>query len=74
MFSFIEGPAHLALTVRKLYRRGRISLALRSMLELDTYVQTTYPDERLECTICMTVRAFASIQYLSLAKPCIRRQ
>ncbi|EAU88468.2 hypothetical protein CC1G_11940 [Coprinopsis cinerea okayama7 len=33
-------------------KRGRYSLAMRSLLELLPYLKTTYPDEILECTIC----------------------
>ncbi|KAL7283487.1 hypothetical protein ACG7TL_002920 [Trametes sanguinea] len=33
-------------------RRGRYSLSMRTMLELQTYLRTTYDNEVLECTIC----------------------
>jgi non-structural maintenance of chromosomes element 1 len=36
-------------------RRGRYSLSTRALLELLPYLKTTYPDEILECTICMEV-------------------
>ncbi|TFK76523.1 hypothetical protein BDN72DRAFT_755297 [Pluteus cervinus] len=34
-------------------KRGRYSLSSRAMIELNPYLKTTYPDEVLECTICM---------------------
>ncbi|KAB5596499.1 Nse1 non-SMC component of SMC5-6 complex protein [Ceratobasidium theobromae] len=34
-------------------KRGRYSLALRSLLELQTYLRETYPDEYQECTNCL---------------------
>ncbi|KAF8902062.1 hypothetical protein CPB84DRAFT_1776495 [Gymnopilus junonius] len=34
-------------------KRGRYSLSARSILELQPYLKTTYPDEIIECTICM---------------------
>lgn len=37
------------------YRRGRYSLSTRSLLELQSYLKTTYPEEVLECTICLEV-------------------
>ncbi|TFK42659.1 Nse1 non-SMC component of SMC5-6 complex-domain-containing protein [Crucibulum laeve] len=36
-------------------KRGRYSLSTRSLLELLPYLKSTYPDELLECTICMEV-------------------
>ncbi|GJE90841.1 Nse1 non-SMC component of SMC5-6 complex-domain and zf-RING-like domain-containing protein [Phanerochaete sordida] len=33
--------------------KGRYSLATRAILELQPYLRSTYPDEVLECTICM---------------------
>ena len=36
-------------------RRGRYSLSTRALLELLSYLKTTYPEEILECTICMEV-------------------
>jgi hypothetical protein len=36
-------------------RRGRYSLSTRALLELLAYLKTTYPEEILECTICMEV-------------------
>lgn len=36
-------------------RRGRYSLSTRALLELLPYLKTTYPEEILECTICMEV-------------------
>ncbi|KAG5353981.1 hypothetical protein C0989_011469 [Termitomyces sp. Mn162] len=37
-------------------RRGRYSLSTRSLLELSPYLKTTYPEELIECTICLEVR------------------
>ncbi|KAG9102737.1 hypothetical protein FRC06_001269 [Ceratobasidium sp. 370] len=34
-------------------KRGRYSLSSRSLLELQTYLRETYPDEYNECTYCM---------------------
>ncbi|KAJ3559345.1 hypothetical protein NM688_g406 [Phlebia brevispora] len=34
-------------------RRGRYSLSTRTKLELGNYFKNTYPDEFIECTICM---------------------
>ncbi|KAG6880552.1 hypothetical protein C0993_005816, partial [Termitomyces sp. T159_Od127] len=34
-------------------RRGRYSLSTRSLLELSPYLKTTYPEELVECTICL---------------------
>ncbi|KZO89946.1 hypothetical protein CALVIDRAFT_543134 [Calocera viscosa TUFC12733] len=34
-------------------KRGRYSLSTRSLLELQTYLKTTFEDEVLDCTICM---------------------
>lgn len=34
-------------------RRGPYSLSTRTLLELQPYLRQTYPDEILECTICM---------------------
>lgn len=34
-------------------RRGRFSLSTRALLELQPYLRSTYPDEIMECTICM---------------------
>ncbi|KAM5533290.1 hypothetical protein V8D89_013067 [Ganoderma adspersum] len=34
-------------------RRGRYSLSTRTILELQTYLRTTYENEVIECTICM---------------------
>ncbi|KAI0724080.1 Nse1 non-SMC component of SMC5-6 complex-domain-containing protein [Fomitopsis betulina] len=36
-------------------RRGRYSFSLRSLLELLPYLKSTYPNNLLECTICMEV-------------------
>ncbi|KAF8231304.1 hypothetical protein L208DRAFT_72990 [Tricholoma matsutake] len=36
-------------------KRGRYSLSTRSLLELHSYLKTTYPDEVLECTICLEI-------------------
>src|SRR5262245_56507767 len=36
-------------------RKGRYSLSTRSLLELQSYLRSTYPNELLECTICMEV-------------------
>ena len=43
-------------------RRGRYSLSTRALLELLPYLKTTYPEEILECTICMEV--FYDLQIL----------
>lgn len=37
-------------------RKGRYSLSTRSILELLPYLKSTYPEEILECTICLDVR------------------
>lgn len=37
-------------------RRGRYSLSTRALLELIPYLKSSYPDDILECTICMDVR------------------
>ncbi|KAH9951923.1 Nse1 non-SMC component of SMC5-6 complex-domain-containing protein [Amylocystis lapponica] len=34
-------------------KRGRYSLSTRTLLELQPYLKSTYPDEIIECTICM---------------------
>ncbi|TBU50898.1 Nse1 non-SMC component of SMC5-6 complex-domain-containing protein [Dichomitus squalens] len=34
-------------------RRGRYSLSTRTILELQTYLRTTYESDIIECTICM---------------------
>ncbi|KZT67711.1 hypothetical protein DAEQUDRAFT_672764 [Daedalea quercina L-15889] len=36
-------------------RRGRYSLSLRTLMELLPYLKSTYPNNLLECTICMEV-------------------
>ncbi|KAH9005218.1 Nse1 non-SMC component of SMC5-6 complex-domain-containing protein [Lactarius hatsudake] len=36
-------------------KKGRFSLSSRSLLELQPYLKSTYPDEILECTICFEV-------------------
>ncbi|RDB21203.1 Non-structural maintenance of chromosomes element 1 [Hypsizygus marmoreus] len=36
-------------------KRGRYSLATRALLELGPYLKSTYPDEIVECTICMEI-------------------
>jgi hypothetical protein len=36
-------------------RRGRYSLSARTLLELQSYLRAEYPDEVLECTICLEV-------------------
>ncbi|KAI6005524.1 Nse1 non-SMC component of SMC5-6 complex-domain-containing protein [Pisolithus albus] len=36
-------------------KRGRYSLSTRSLLELSPYLKSNYPDECLECTICMEI-------------------
>jgi len=33
-------------------KRGRYTLASRTLLELQSYLKSTYPDEVIECTIC----------------------
>ncbi|KDQ60700.1 hypothetical protein JAAARDRAFT_708550 [Jaapia argillacea MUCL 33604] len=35
--------------------RGRYSLSTRTRLELLPYIKSTYPDEMIECTICMEI-------------------
>jgi hypothetical protein len=41
------------LSARLNFRRGRYSLAPRSLLELQSYLRETYPDEYYECTNCL---------------------
>ncbi|KAH9050707.1 hypothetical protein EDB84DRAFT_1555336 [Lactarius hengduanensis] len=36
-------------------KKGRFSLSPRSLLELQPYLKSTYPDEILECTICFEI-------------------
>jgi len=36
-------------------RRGRYSLSTRALLELLSYLKSSYPDEVLECTICKEI-------------------
>ena len=36
-------------------RKGRFSLSTRSLLELQPYLKSTYPEEVLDCTICFEV-------------------
>ncbi|GLB35026.1 putative CDP-alcohol phosphatidyltransferase class-I family protein [Lyophyllum shimeji] len=36
-------------------KQGRYSLSTRSLLELLPYLKSTYPDEIVECTICMEI-------------------
>lgn len=36
-------------------KRGRYSLSTRSLLELLPYLKSTYPEEIVECTICMEI-------------------
>ncbi|TFK55006.1 hypothetical protein OE88DRAFT_1623283 [Heliocybe sulcata] len=36
-------------------KRGRYSLSTRSLLELLPYLKSTYPDEVIECTICLEI-------------------
>ncbi|KAG5646662.1 hypothetical protein DXG03_002652 [Asterophora parasitica] len=36
-------------------KRGRYSLSTRSLLELQSYLKSTYPEEYSECTICMAI-------------------
>ncbi|KAG6854633.1 hypothetical protein C0991_004235 [Blastosporella zonata] len=36
-------------------KRGRYSLSTRSLLELLPYLKSTYPDDIVECTICMEI-------------------
>ncbi|KAF8163230.1 Nse1 non-SMC component of SMC5-6 complex-domain-containing protein [Crassisporium funariophilum] len=36
-------------------KRGRYSLSTRSLLELLPYLKSTFPDEIIECTICMEI-------------------
>jgi len=36
-------------------KKGRYSLSTRSLLELHSYLKTTYPNELIECTICMEI-------------------
>ena len=38
-----------------LNRKGRYSLSTRTLLELQPYLRNTYPDEIIDCTICMDV-------------------
>jgi len=41
------------------HSRGRYSLSARSLLELLSYLKSSYPDDILECTICTEVRFHA---------------
>ncbi|KAI0928564.1 hypothetical protein AcW1_005769 [Taiwanofungus camphoratus] len=34
-------------------KRGRYSLSTRTLIELQPYLRTTYPDQIMECTLCM---------------------
>ncbi|KAI6036117.1 Nse1 non-SMC component of SMC5-6 complex-domain-containing protein, partial [Pisolithus microcarpus] len=43
-------------------KRGRYSLSTRSLLELSPYLKSNYPDECLECTICMEARSCPTCQ------------
>jgi len=36
-------------------KKGRYSLSPRSLLELQPYLKSTYPDEVLDCTICFEI-------------------
>jgi len=36
-------------------KKGRYSLSSRSLLELQQYLKSTYPDDILECTICLEI-------------------
>ncbi|KAI0028114.1 Nse1 non-SMC component of SMC5-6 complex-domain-containing protein [Vararia minispora EC-137] len=36
-------------------RKGRYSLSTRGLLELQQYLKSTYPDDILECTICLEI-------------------
>ncbi|KAI0950549.1 hypothetical protein AcV7_008978 [Taiwanofungus camphoratus] len=36
-------------------KRGRYSLSTRTLIELQPYLRTTYPDQIMECTLCMEV-------------------
>jgi hypothetical protein len=38
------------------HSRGRYSLSARSLLELLSYLKSSYPEDILECTICTEVR------------------
>lgn len=42
--------------MRLIVRAGHYSLSTRSLLELLPYLKSNYPDEILECTICLDVR------------------
>ena len=48
--------------------KGRYSLSTRTLLELLPYLKDTYPEELLECTICMEVSSLVGLhrQPLSL--------
>lgn len=52
--------------IRSSFRRGRYSLSTRSLLELLPYLKSTYPEEIVECTICMEVIFLrSSVIYIS---------
>jgi non-structural maintenance of chromosomes element 1 len=36
-------------------RKGRFSLSPRALLELQPYLKSTYPEEVVDCTICLEV-------------------
>lgn len=36
-------------------RNGLISMSLRTVLELQTYLKEEYPDKYYECTLCMEI-------------------
>lgn len=42
-------PAHPSIPVR---RKGRYSLTARSIVELQTYITNTFPNDVLHCTVC----------------------
>jgi non-structural maintenance of chromosomes element 1 len=46
-----------------LHRKGRFSLSPRTLLELQPYLKSTYPEEVVDCTICLEVR------FPSLSRP-----
>ena len=57
-------------TLKTFLRRARYSLSTRALLELLPYLKSNYPDECLECTICLEVMfffRFGSIVFPSIA-------
>ncbi|TFY81763.1 hypothetical protein EWM64_g2245 [Hericium alpestre] len=49
-------------------KKGRYSLSTRTLLELQPYIRQTYPDEKLECTVCMEIVTRGTRCYTSNCK------